>query len=433
MDQAPINEPMRAPVRGAGAPITRVLQGTAVIAPLVSIYAPLFMAPLLLIAALGIGLSALFARHPVPVLGRPLLMLLGLIVLWGALSSLWSIAPKASVMTSLQLLALFTSGAVVLGGVALLDGAQAARIGRWLVIGMIAALVVYTIEITLDSPIQSLIRERREAFEGIYSPFNRGLAVLALLLPPAALALRRGGHRLLALGLLAATIAIVYLYYGSSIAVGVTCGIVAGTLSFFGRGAMIRLIGWLVAVMILVAPYVAREAISPTVLDAVGKESSSISVPHRLVIWRFVATKALEQPLIGWGLDAARAFPEGKTTAPVTTLSCQPPCSTEVEQLPLHPHNMVLQWWLELGLPGAALGAMALLWLFYLIPRLTLDRVEQGLLAGQLTAGIAIAGLSYGAWQSWWLATLALAMSLSAAVLRAKPVAASVGSFTETS
>jgi O-antigen ligase len=82
---------------------------------------------------------------------------------------------------------------------------------------------------------------------------------------------------------------------------------------------------------------------------------------------------------------------------------------------------MAMQWWLELGLPGAALGAAVLFWLFRLIPKIAADRTEGALLVGQLTAATAIAGLSYGAWQSWWLATLMLAMAFSAVALRATP------------
>ena len=421
MDQAHIHDSLRAPMAGAGAAITVVLQSTAVIAPLASVYAPLFMAPLMLIAALAIVLAALRERRRIPVQGRPLLILLGILVLWGAISSQWSVYAMGSFTAALQLLALFAAGAVVVGGAVLLDGAEAARIRRALVIGILVTLVIYTVEMVLNSPIQSLIKESHVGLEQIYSPFNRGLAVLVLLLPPAALALRRGGYQNSAIALLAATMAIVYVYYGTSVALGVACGIIAGTLSFLGRGPMTRLIGWLAAAMVLASPFVAREAITPGLLDTVGEEVYNISIPHRLVIWQFVGTKALERPMTGWGLDASRSFPGGKTTAPVTTRMCQPPCSTQVEQLPLHPHNMALQWWLELGLPGAALGATILSWFFHLIPRVALDRIEEGLLVGQLTAGAMIAALSYGAWQSWWLSTLVIAVALSTAATRVMP------------
>jgi exopolysaccharide production protein ExoQ len=407
-----------------------LLQGIAVVAPLASIYAPLFMAPLILMAALGVIVTAILGRRRIPLLGQPLLILLVLLVLWGAVSAGWSIYPIGSITTALQLLALFASGAVVMGGVALLDGTEAARIGRALVIGIMAALVIYTIEMALNSPIQSLIRHSGVGLEQIYSPFNRGLAVLVVLLPPALMILRRAGYIPLAVGLFGAAVVIVYVYYGSSVAVALACGIVAAALSFIGRGPMTRLIGWGVAAMVMAAPFIAREVITPATFESVGRAVYNVSVPHRLAIWQFVADKALERPFKGWGLDAARSFPGGNTTVPITTRACQPPCSLEVQRLPLHPHNMAMQWWLELGLPGAALGAAALFWLFRQIPKVAADRSEEALLVGQLTAAAAIAGLSYGAWQSWWLATLMLAMAFSAVALRATPVMAPMASST---
>lgn len=422
MEQAPLTASAHPEdVSGAGPYITRLLQGVAVVAPLVSIYAPLFMAPLILIAALGVIVPAILERRRIPLLGRPLLILLLLVVLWGALSARWSIYPLGSITAALQLLALFASGAVVMGGVALLDGAGAARIGRYLVMGVVAALVIYAIEMALNSPIQSLVRQSGTGLEQIYSPFNRGLAVLMLLSVPALITLHRAGYVPLAIGLFAAAAGIVYVYYGSSVAVALACGIVAAALSFIGRGPVTRLIGWTVAAMVMAAPFVAREAITPAVFETVGRAVYNVSVPHRLAIWEFVGGKALERPFKGWGLDAARSFPDGKSTVPVTTRMCQPPCSMEVQRLPLHPHDMALQWWLELGLPGAALGAAVLFWLFRQIPRIAVDRTEGALLVGQLTAATVIAGLSYGAWQSWWLASLMLAMAFSAVAMRATP------------
>jgi len=40
---------------------------------------------------------------------------------------------------------------------------------------------------------------------------------------------------------------------------------------------------------------------------------------------------------------------------------------------------------------------------------------------GQLTAASMIAALSYGAWQSWWLSTLVIALALTTAATRVMP------------
>ncbi|MDI7774334.1 O-antigen ligase family protein [Asticcacaulis sp. EMRT-3] len=54
----------------------------------------------------------------------------------------------------------------------------------------------------------------------------------------------------------------------------------------------------------------------------------------RIDIWSFAVTKALEKPVWGWGFESSRNF------SPM---------------IPDHPHNMSLQAWLELGVPGLIL------------------------------------------------------------------------------
>ena len=71
------------------------------------------------------------------------------------------------------------------------------------------------------------------------------------------------------------------------------------------------------------------------------------SIKNRLQIWAFVVDRANERPLVGWGLDASRRIPG----AHIKT-------SLGEEWLPRHPHNAILQVWLELGVPGVILLAM---------------------------------------------------------------------------
>jgi exopolysaccharide production protein ExoQ len=73
----------------------------------------------------------------------------------------------------------------------------------------------------------------------------------------------------------------------------------------------------------------------------------------------------------------------------------------------LHPHNAILQWWLELGLIGAALAGLLAASLFRCTDKLS-DTRARALACGHLVTGLGIASLSFGAWQSWWLASLAL-------------------------
>jgi O-antigen ligase len=73
--------------------------------------------------------------------------------------------------------------------------------------------------------------------------------------------------------------------------------------------------------------------------------------------------------------------------------------------LPLHPHNVPLQAWLELGAPGAILLALVIARLWLGLPARPWPRLYAAAVAGSLAAALAVALGSYGMWQEWWLGT----------------------------
>lgn len=124
------------------------------------------------------------------------------------------------------------------------------------------------------------------------------------------------------------------------------------------------------------------------------------SVTHRYRIWRFAADRAAERPFLGWGFNVSRSLPGGHVQL-----------AAGAELLPLHPHNAVLQIWLELGVPGLLLLCV-LLWRSFLPPGWqAFERRE--LLTRTLTVAVIFvaASVSFGIWQSWWLSTMALVMA----------------------
>lgn len=78
---------------------------------------------------------------------------------------------------------------------------------------------------------------------------------------------------------------------------------------------------------------------------------------HRLTIWNFVARHVAEKPVLGWGMDVSCSLPGGEEEIPINRHEAEGRVIALVLEpmLPLHPHNAILQWWLELGAPGAAL------------------------------------------------------------------------------
>ena len=130
------------------------------------------------------------------------------------------------------------------------------------------------------------------------------------------------------------------------------------------------------------------------------------------MIWRFVADRISERPILGWGFNSSRVIPGRDDRLDVSEPA-----------LPLHPHNAALQWWLELGAPGAILGTALILWLMRAIGRARASIVGKASAAGLVLSAVTVSFLSYGIWQSWWLAALWLVGAFMAALIRSLPPA----------
>lgn len=141
----------------------------------------------------------------------------------------------------------------------------------------------------------------------------------------------------------------------------------------------------------------------------------------------FVAEQIKQRPIAGWGLDAARRLPGG--TAQVIIRHCdvtQHPdgIALSSQTLPLHPHNAILQVWLELGGVGIALGFGPLIlsiWRALRIPAWR-TRLAQAMIAGTTIAALSVALVSFGIWQERFLSGLFIAAAF--VVLAARQCAA---------
>ena len=140
---------------------------------------------------------------------------------------------------------------------------------------------------------------------------------------------------------------------------------------------------------------------------------------HRVLIWDHAAERAADRPLLGFGMDAARALPGGADRPDAARLDrlgvtgamreffvSAPPGIGEL--IPLHTHSMPLQVRLELGLVG--LGLLALF--AFLAGRAAAALPGRAALAAGTAPAAAAAVvllLSYGVWQHWWWIACALA------------------------
>jgi O-antigen ligase len=238
---------------------------------------------------------------------------------------------------------------------------------------------------------------------------GRGVTALAPALFPAALIVSIVWNRAAALGLLALGVAAAFSNDVAANAVAIAAGLTGAVIAFKAPvsslwaaavGLIVLLVFMpLVAALIPVdAVYAAVNAHAPDYL-----QSQFSSWLHRLAVWDSVASRIVDGLPFGYGADYARVWKE--TAAAVEVPGAPVPLSV----MPTHPHNVFLQVWLELGLPGVvSLGSF-----FYfggaVLRRAKLPAPIVAASVGALAA-ITLSVLVEGSlWQVWRLAAMALA------------------------
>ena len=382
----------------------------ALVAPPLAVFAPLGLAPLLALLALALLVAG---RRDALAAARPhagMFALLALLSAWAAVTALWSPVPLHSLFEALRFLVLAAAGVLVTGGVATLPDRQAARAFQALLVGLVLALLLLQLELHAHQPIARLVGGLTPSQPVPLARYDRGLTVLLLLAWPAAAELAARRHWL-GLAVLA-------------LAVGATIGAFYShtCILAFAIALPVCLVALrrprLVARALLAGVLIIAFILPPATPGGAGIAEIHNLVPqlppsaiHRLAIWRFTADRIAERPLLGWGMDAARAVPRGQTPVDALFPELAPTLPPLAQALPLHPHDAALQWRLELGLPGTLLALLLLALVLERLAGLT-PPWRRAMALGYAAAALAPALLSFGAWQAWWLSTLWLGAAL---------------------
>jgi O-antigen ligase len=369
----------------------RGLGGCALLLPPLLMLVPRGAAPLAGFA--GLCAAGLIASRPpfrLATLGYPA-ALLGLLLLWGGLSATWSIDPGRSTIMELRLAGLFAAALALAGA--------AGRIGLpWRLSLLLFAGTAVGAALALYDLASAGALSHYVSIRPFIAPRLNQLAIwVAIMLLPAAALLACRNRPLLALALAAAAAGTVYPLADTTAKVALALSAPLAGLFYLRPRLLSRLAATLSILAIVTAPVtLPRLARLPGVFAAVDHFKDSAG--HRLLIWSFAGDRIAERPFTGWGLDSSRAIPGG---------------ADEIRPgqnwLPLHPHNAALQVWLELGMPGAALFALLVAWLWLRLAATAWPRLYAAATAGCLAAAIAAAFSGWGIWEEWWLATFGLA------------------------
>jgi O-antigen ligase len=329
-----------------------------------------------------------------------------LFLVWCGLTLFWGLQPGDGAWKAAQLTGVFAATLASLGVVRRLNSTDQEKLAWALASGVVIGLILLGVETVFDYPLQrALIGSANPRLHDL-AESKRSVDALPVMVWSAALALGRIRKPWLGVLLAALFAAATFRLTTSSAVIGMMASL-----------AMFALAAWSVPVarklaaagaagaFILIIP-ASLFAYSPTMTpQSCGLKFSAC---HRIEIWHFAATKSLERPLFGHGLNSSRYVPnDGAVSA------FQPPGATVMT---LHPHDAFLQVWVELGAVGVVLAAALVIAALTAVRSWVPQDARFALAA--YTGGAVVAGLAFGIWDTWWLATLAFAAVACTALAR---------------
>ena len=326
------------------------------------------------------------------------------------ISASWAINPDRAIKVGLNFLGIGVFGLVLLNHATHQSEAEwiSTRVG--LVAGVTIAVALLAIGtyygLTYEKPLWGTSNQHPLA------TLSHGQVVVAIfLLPVLAMLWEAGSKARIWAAMLLSIIAVAYFHLEHSAS---TIAICAGGLALVVV-AVTKRYGFLavclgLGIAVIAMPFI-TDAFVPTretLNSLTSADGSWSSATHRLFMWRFATDTIIEGPLaLGFGAGASRGFPGAAEKV-----------MWGIELMPLHPHNGALQVWLEMGMIGVAIFAL----LGIVIYRATklCGGAELGIYAAMAVAFIAPWMLSYGIWQSWWLALGWLAAAIGRGILEPK-------------
>ncbi|MCR9255393.1 MAG: O-antigen ligase family protein [Alphaproteobacteria bacterium] len=355
----------------------------------VAMWSPRTTVAMLIIAAVFLLLFRALKRPVETRISVGSTALFGFSVLLICVGAFWSVADSAYFQAA-QLLGLAVPSVVILLVLHALPKGDLLWARHGLIAGGIAFTVLMLFELLTDQAAYRAIRGIGPGEMLDPNALNRPEVLAALFIWPVAGALWQIGWRKAAVVLPLAYTAITFTLTSQSTVLGMIAGLVVFVAAVVGW----RVVRWVLVVGIAAAFLLAVPAahwMAEGGLNEVGW--LPFSAKHRVLIWDYVATLVADHPYFGWGLDASRVLND---------LGGRLEDRPSVELLPLHPHNAMLQVWLELGVYGILVSLTFVLGLVGQIDRVPRD--VRPFAAGLFACALGIASVAYGVWQTWWLA-----------------------------
>lgn len=342
---------------------------------------------------------------------NPLVLSVIIFSAWGILSSIWAIDNSYSLKSSLKFGFLIILSIFIIQA---LSRAKMPDISKYIFFSFIIGGLFFLEEIFFDQQAWLLLRSILNPNPDTpYYPslnnLNKGASFMVIFLwPVICLACLKYKNYIFPFILWSFAALTVFNLENMSASLALACATVTFIFVVMTKAKFNKLIMASVLLILCIKPVMISN-IDPykAIEDFPELPPSSV---HRLLIWDFVAEKAAEKPILGWGMKSARKIPgsQDKMTLERTFVGR--------ELIPGHPHSSILQIWLEVGLIGAILFLYAIYCLFKQIG--SIKGVYGNASANAMLVGYIVIGLlSFDLFRVWWIAAGTISVSLLTIIL----------------
>jgi exopolysaccharide production protein ExoQ len=389
-----------------------ILGGAAILFLPLAIFAPKGLAPLFAICCLALLING-WRNRTISIRSGAFRWMFLAFSAYCLISGFWSITPIESIKAMIPLALVFVGACLIVSATARLEGSDRNIFELGLVVGGLVGFGVLGVEIASDGfltkPLNDIVGRIVHPGKGVDISLRPGLSVAAIFFWPWSLQLYRRHSRSIAFPLIAAAMAVLILSGAHAAILAAVCGLGFSVLVFVLKRKAALVFSTIAVIGIGIAP-IAPNWLPDPLVTGENFPNLSHSADHRVIIWQVTAKHIFERPLIGHGFDTARALygPEAKVINIFFPDMPERRWKNNSEPIPLHPHNMALQIWLELGFFGAALFAVFLVMLIRVVANRFADFEAQVVGFAMLFSTLVIASVSFGAWQGWWLSALAI-------------------------
>ncbi len=384
-----------------------VLMIALAITPIISIFFPRFLAFWPLIIGLATSGWLLFFKKELFRVSRLYYICAGAVSLLCLLSTLWSISPMQSAEDAIKVTAILMIGGLFISSFKALEFEDFKPYGWLLPAGLIVATLLCAFDLVNDLAIYGIFHDTNK-LDFNTSVMNRGIicCVFAffIALPFIQSLDWKESHKLILTALAGITTVVMLALSQSQSG---QLAFILGLLLFFVFPARHRFSYILLGLALLVS-FISTPFITDFLYNYLLPSEDAhmwireAYIGNRIEIWNFVMVYAMNNPLYGHGIEA---------TNYVSHFGFEP-LYNEGDTF-LHPHNFVIQIWMEFGLIGIILLSAVLgvfLSLLYRIQNLTARKSLSVLFIIVLFA----ASVTYGLWQSWWLGELLFLIGMGA-------------------